>query len=73
MRVGTYRLNTPTIAVLQKEGIHVAHVVPAGALLTVEEGTLFEGNKLVEVTWNGKKVLMFPQDLKARCVPEDDA
>jgi hypothetical protein len=72
MRVGTYRLTTPTIAVVIKDGNHVAHTIPAGAVLTVEDGTIFEGNKLVEVTWDEKKVLMFPQDLRARCVPDDD-
>jgi hypothetical protein len=71
MRVGTYRLNTPTIAVINKDGYHVAHTIPAGELLTVEEGTVFDGNKLVEISWSGKKVLMFPQDLRARCVPKE--
>jgi hypothetical protein len=73
MRVGTYRLSAPTIAVVMKDGNHVAHTIPAGALLKLEEGIIIEGNKLVEVTWDEKKVLMFPQDLRTRCVPEEDA
>lgn len=73
MRAGKYCLNTPTIAMVIKDGHPIAHTIPAGAALTVEPGTIFEGHQLVEVTWGGKRVLMFAQDLRARCVPEHDA
>jgi hypothetical protein len=64
MPVGRYRFNSPTLALLEEEGRHVARTVPAGAVVEVD-GT-FENNKLVEVVWDGKRVMMFAQDLKSR-------
>jgi hypothetical protein len=62
--LGRYRFNSPTLALLEEEGRHVARTVPAGAVVEVD-GT-FERDKLVEVLWDGKRVMMFAQDLKSR-------
>ena len=45
--LGRYRVSSPTLALLEEEGRHVARTVPAGAVIEVD-GT-FENNKLVEV------------------------
>jgi hypothetical protein len=66
MSVGRYRITQPTIAVFQEGGRHVAHIVPSGALITIIDGTAFDGNRLVEVTWDGRQVMMFAQDLRSR-------
>ena len=62
--LGRYRFNSPTLALLEEEGHHVARTVPAGAIVEVD-GTL-EAGRLVEVLWDGKRVMMFAQDLKSR-------
>ena len=59
----TFRLTSPTIALFPEDGRHVARTVPFGAVISVEES---DGNKLVEVTWNDQKILMFAQDIRAR-------
>ena len=59
----TFRLNAPTIALFFEEGRHVARTIPQGAVIQVNS---FEGNKLIEVLWEGKTVLMFAQDVRAR-------
>ena len=63
MPTGKWCLNSPTLALFMEDSRHVARTVPAGAIITVDR---VEGEKLVEVTWNDKKVLMFAQDIRAR-------
>ena len=58
-----FRLKTATIALFPEDGRHVARVVPLGAVIDV--GSL-EGKKLIEVFWDGKNILMFADDVRAR-------
>ena len=72
--VPTYRINHATIAlVLEKDhnekDRHVAHTVPAGAIITIENDKTFDGDRLMEVVWGGITVLMFTQDLRSRTTP----
>ena len=60
-----YQITYPTIALFEEDGRHVAHTVPAGVVITVE-GNAFDGEKLVNVIWDGKEVMMFAQDLRVR-------
>jgi len=48
-----------------EEGRHVARTVPAGAIVAVEPES-GDGGKLVNVTWEGRQVTMFTQDIRAR-------
>ena len=65
MPVKRYRITEPTIAISQDAGRGVAYTVNAGSIVELNNGPL-DGNKLVEVTWNGKVVMMFTQDLRDR-------
>ena len=65
MSLDKYRIDSPTIALFLEDGRHVAHMVPKGATITIE-GETFNGDKLVEVTWSDKVVMMFTQDLRSR-------
>jgi hypothetical protein len=40
------------------------------AIVTVDSAAL-DGHKLVDVTWNDKKVMMFTQDLRSRALLVD--
>ena len=71
MPLGRYRINNPTIALFHEDGRHVAHEVPAGAFITVSDGTVFDGERLVDATWEGRKVMMFTQDLRSRAEQAD--
>jgi len=68
MPIGRYRITNPTLALFQEDGHHVAHTVPTGAFVTVDSAA-FDGEKLVNVTWDGKTVMMFTQDLRLRAEP----
>jgi hypothetical protein len=59
----TFRLTSATIALFPEEGRQVAHTIPQGAVIRVNG---LEGDRLIEVTWEGKTILMFAQDIRAR-------
>ena len=60
-----YRITSPTLALFEQDGRHVAHTVPTGAIVALDSNG-FDGNKLVKVTWDGEAVMMFTQDLRSR-------
>jgi hypothetical protein len=53
-----------------EDGRHVARTVPTGAIISVDS-MAFDGNKLLDVTWDGKQVMMFAQDLRSRAEATD--
>ncbi len=63
MSVERYRIKEPTIAMSHDDGRGVALTVSIGSIVEVDD---FDGDKLVNVKWNGKVVMMFTQDLRAR-------
>ena len=65
MTTETYLISSPTIALFLEDGRHVAHLVPEGTLISTD-GKPFNGNRLMEVTWADKVVMMFTQDLRTR-------
>jgi hypothetical protein len=65
-----YRIVSPTIALFLEDGRHVAQTVPAGSVITTD-AKAFNGNKLINVLWNGKQGMMFEQDLCSRSVKLD--
>jgi hypothetical protein len=46
-------------------------LIPAGAVVKVIDGPL-DGNRLVDVDWEGKAVMMFTTDIRERCERLDD-
>jgi hypothetical protein len=65
MPLEKYLLSSPTIALFLEDGRHVARWIPQGATISID-GKTFNGNKLMEVSWNKKVVTMFTQDLRTR-------
>ena len=65
MTTERYLICSPTIALFLEEGRHVAHLVPEGTTVSLD-GKTFNGNKLIEVAWAEKIVMMFTQDLRTR-------
>lgn len=58
-----FRLRSATIALFPEDDRQVARTLPTGSVI---EAKTIEGNKLVEVVWEEKTVLMFAQDIRAR-------
>ena len=67
---GRFRIKEPIIALFEENGRHVARMVPAGAVVTID-GPAFDGDKLVNVIWDRRDVMMFTQDLETRAKPVD--
>ena len=61
--VGKLRLKKVTLAVVNATRIAVA--VPAGAIIEIPVAPL-EGNRTVDVLWDGQCMMMFVQDLRER-------
>jgi hypothetical protein len=65
MPIGRYRISSPTIALFEQNGRPVADTVPEGAIIEIDSGT-FDGDRLVEMLWDGKRGRMYTQDLRKR-------
>ncbi len=68
MVAGRFRLTSPTLAITSLNGHHEALTIPSGSLLDLN-GKAFNGSRLMEVTVDGRAVLMFTEDLKAATIP----
>jgi hypothetical protein len=60
-----YRLKTPTLAVLWQDSHRLPMTIPQGGIVRVI-GPTYEDRQLVDVEWEGKKLLMFAVDLRGR-------
>jgi hypothetical protein len=60
-----YRITSPTIVLFLQEGDFVSQMIPEGTVIILE-GASFNGNKLIDVVWEGKVVMMFTQDVRSR-------
>lgn len=65
MRLVKFRITSHTIALFPVEGRHAARTIPGGSVISIEE-SLLDQKKLVDVIFNGTKVMMFAQDVRAR-------
>jgi hypothetical protein len=67
-----YRLTTATLAIVKLEGQNHPTTVPTGAVIKVADGPL-NGNRLVDVKWEDKTVMMFATGIRERCVMLEEA
>ena len=65
MQVERYRIVATTFAFRSIDGRRITVQVPIDALVTLIDGPV-DGNRLVDVKWEGKKVRMFTIDLRER-------
>jgi hypothetical protein len=61
-----YRVRETTFAILSLDGSRIPVTLPVNALVLLIDGPL-DGNRLVEIIWEGKILLMFTQDMRDRC------
>jgi hypothetical protein len=66
MKGKSFRITTPTLAILSphRDGHRIPITIPRNAVVTVEEE--IDGDRLVDVLWNGKTLMMFTQDIRMR-------
>jgi hypothetical protein len=60
-----YRIKTPTLAILEQDGQKLPLTIPLHARIRLLDGPL-DGNRLVDVEWEGKRVMMFTTDIRER-------
>ena len=63
-----YRLKTPTLAVMRQDGRQLPLTIPQGGIVSVI-GPTYDDRQIVDVEWEGKKLLMFAVDLRDRGEP----
>jgi hypothetical protein len=61
-----FKLQTPTLAIDGVDGKRQSSYVPAGAIIKVVSGPTSDGDRMVDVLWNGKVVTMFAIDVNVR-------
>lgn len=66
--LGLHRLKIPLLAMFAGVDGHEVITVPPGAVLDLTSQK-FNGDRLMEVSWDGRKLLMFTEDLKKATVP----
>jgi hypothetical protein len=58
-----FRIKTPTaFMTIEHDRTHLT-IAPIGAVISVDDA---EGENLINVVWNGKKFMMFADDLHSR-------
>jgi hypothetical protein len=62
-----YRLNTPTLGIVKTDGHNSPVTIPDGAVVKVTTNPL-DGDRLVDVIWDGKTITMFTTDIRERGV-----
>jgi hypothetical protein len=65
MQGKSYRLNAQTLGILSENQHRVAVLIPYNAVITVVSGPL-NGNRMVDVMWDEKVVMIFVEDLRER-------
>ena len=63
MQPGHYRIKYPIHVRFPEDEVCVSGIVPTGAFITLEA---IDGNKIVEATWDGKRVMVPGQELLAK-------
>jgi hypothetical protein len=61
-----FKLENPTMALDVIDGRHVAVTIPTGSTIQVVSGPTGEGDRLVDVVWEGRTVAMFAYDVSVR-------
>lgn len=66
--LGRYRITHPTLAIVAVDGHHEALTVPTGTIVDLD-GKKFNGEELMDVLFDGRKVMIFTHDLQTSSVP----
>lgn len=65
MRGLRFRMITPTLAIRDQDGLKIPVTVPKGSGIEVVDGPL-DGDRLLDVLWEGQAVMMFTTDIRER-------
>jgi hypothetical protein len=60
-----FRMKTPTLAIMPQDGAKIPVMIPKDGEVEILDGPL-NGNRLVDVRWDGKTVMVFTNDVRDR-------
>jgi hypothetical protein len=66
---GKYRLTHPALALISVDDHHEGVTIAADSTIELN-GKKFDGQRVVDVVWNGKLVMMFVDELKFATVAD---
>jgi hypothetical protein len=61
-----FRLKADTIAIETNGDKRIALHVPAGSVITVESGPKPDDRRMLDIRWDGRKIVMFVDDVQKR-------
>jgi len=61
-----FHLKTPILAIMTQDVAKIPVIIPKGAEVEIIDGPL-NGNRLLDVRWEGKTVMVFTNDIHDRC------
>jgi hypothetical protein len=61
-----FRLKAETIAIETKGDKRTALHVPAGSVITIESGPRPDDRRMLDIRWDGRKLVMFADDIQQR-------
>jgi hypothetical protein len=64
-----FRLHTDILGLTDRDGRLRGQTIPASSVVTIERADE-EDSSLVEVNWNGRKALIFRQDLDEKAMED---
>ena len=65
----SFRVETATVGILELDTSgHTMPVTLPRNSVVVPDGDPVEGNRLINVIWQGATIMMFTQDLRDRCI-----
>ena len=65
MKILLLRLKTSTLGIMSDGGHGFPVTIPMNAIVSLADDSLND-HRLIDVTWEGKTVMMFTQDLESR-------
>ena len=67
-----FRLKAETIAIETNGDKRIAVHVPAGSVVTVESGPRPDDRRMLDILWEGRKIVMFSDDIQKRGEPDGE-
>jgi hypothetical protein len=64
-----FRLKAETIAIETNGDKRIAIHVPAGSVVTVESDPRPDDRRMLDILWEGRKIVMFADDIRKRGEP----
>ena len=66
MKGKRFRLRSPSLGIMSSDGHRIPVTIPINAIIQIADEP-FNGNRLVDIVWEGNILMMWTQDVRQRC------